>query len=182
MKITLVRHAEIIEKYKGKYYGHLDMPLSQNGHQQAKILAQKLKDEKFDAIYCSDLKRARQTLDAFDFAQKIVYTQELREKSWGIHEGKSFEEIEASGLKYENFDQWINALDGENMQVYKQRVYNYFYHTIAKSDAHNVLVITHLGVIKTFLSFYHNIPLEEAFSEKLDYTETITLVIHSQGM
>ena len=175
MKITLVRHAEIISKYKGKYYGHLDIPLSENGHNQAKALAQKLKDEKFDAIYCSDLQRAVKTLDAFKFSQKIIYTKELREKYWGIHEGKSFEEIEASGIKYENFKQWINTLDGEDMQDYKERIEDYFYNTILKSGAKEVLVMSHLGVIKTFLSLYKNISLEEAFSEKLNYTEYITL-------
>lgn len=175
MKITLVRHAQIVEKYVGKYYGHLDMPLSKNGHQQAKNLAKKLKNEQFDKIYCSDLQRAVQTLDAFEFTQEIIYTKELREKSWGIHEGKSFEEIEATGIKYENFEQWLDALDGESMKDYKQRVYDCFYQTIATSDANNILVITHLGVIKTFISLYNNIPLEEAFAETLNYTEYITL-------
>jgi len=175
MKITLVRHAEIIPEYVGKYYGHLDMPLSDHGHKQAKTLAKKLQNRDFDKIYCSDLQRAVQTLKAFKFEEKIVYTRELREKSWGKHEGKSFQEIEASGIKYENFEQWINALDGESMEEYTQGVKNYFYNTIRDSKAHNVLVITHLGVIKTFMSLYENISLQEAFNKKLNYTEYITL-------
>ena len=52
MKITLVRHAEVLESHQGKYNGHIDISLSENGRLQAIELAHKLKDEDFDSIYC----------------------------------------------------------------------------------------------------------------------------------
>ncbi len=175
MKITLVRHSEVIEKYQGKYNGHIDIALSQKGKEDAKNLARKLKNIEFDKIYCSDLLRARETLTAFHAAQEIVYTSKLREKSWGKHEGKSFDEIIQSGLQYENFEQWISALDGEDFRDYKQNLKEYFYETIFKESAQNILVVTHSGVIKTLLSITKNIPLEEAFMMKLPYSSYITL-------
>ena len=175
MKITLVRHSEVIKEYQGKYNGHIDIALSLKGKKDAKELAQKLQDIEFDRVYCSDLLRARETLDELDIDLEPIYTDRLREKSWGKHEGKSFEEIELDGIKYENFEQWISALDGENMQEYIQRVREYFYKTVFKQDTKNILIVTHSGLIKTLLSITKNISLEEAFAINLPYSSYITL-------
>ncbi len=175
MRVTLVRHAEVIEEYKGKYNGYIDISLSKNGRNQAKELAQKLQNVKFDKIYCSDLLRAKETLEAFEYEIEPIFSSKLREKSWGRHEGKSFTEIESEGILYENFEQWINALDGEDVESYKTRVEKYFYETIFKSEADEILIVTHAGVIKTLLSRVENISLQEAFGIKLSYSSYVTL-------
>ena len=178
MKITLVRHAEVIQEYQGKYNGHIDIALSENGKIQAKDLAKKLDAEVYDKIYCSDLLRAKQTLELFDYSVKPIYTSKLREKFWGIHEGKSFQEIQESGIKYKNFNQWINALDGECIQMYTKNVHDYFFNTILTSNAKNALIITHSGFIKTLKSLIEDISLEESFQLKLPYCSYITLEIN----
>jgi len=175
MILTLVRHGEVLKEYQGRYNGHIDIKLSDNGKFQAKELAKKLSHIKFDKIYSSDLLRAKETLMAFEPKAAVCFTEHLREKSWGRHEGKSFEEIEATGLKYENFEQWINALDGENIEDFVANVKEFFYQTIFKEDAKNILVITHSGIIKTLLYLTNNISLEEAFSTPLAYGGFITL-------
>jgi len=177
MKLTLVRHSEVIQKYQHCYNGHIDIELSLKGKEDAKEIANKLKNFTFDKIYCSDLKRAKQTLEIFKLDIYPIYTQELREKSWGIHEGKSFEEIEKSGIKYKNFLQWITALDGEDIQSYIKRIENYFKKVIFKQDCEHILVVTHSGVIKTLLSILNQIGIEEAFSIKLPYSSYITIDI-----
>lgn len=175
MKITLVRHSEVIKEYQGKYNGHIDISLSQKGKEDAKELAKKLQNISFDKIYCSDLLRAKETLEAFHHTLTPIYTKELREKSWGRHEGKSFKEIQDEGIEYENFEQWTASLDGESFSNYKQRIQEYFYETIFKEDMQNILVVTHSGVIKTLLSITKNISIEEAFTTKLPYSSYITL-------
>ena len=175
MKITLVRHAEVIKEYQGRYNGHIDIGLSQHGETQAKELAKQLENIHFDAIYCSDLRRAIETLSAFTLRTKPIYTALLREKSWGRHEGKSFAEIEEEGIRYENFTQFINALDGEDVEVYIQRIKEFFYETLFTLEADNVLVLTHSGVIKTLLHLTKEISLEEAFCTSLPYSSFITL-------
>ncbi len=175
MTLTLVRHAQIAKEYKGKYNGLIDISLSKEGIDDAKKLGKILKKRAFDKVYCSDLKRARETLAAFELKLPTIYSKEICEKSWGIHEGKSFEEIEAMGLRYENFEQWVDALGGERYAEYKERIKNYFYGVIKNDDAENILVITHAGVIKTLLSIVKNISLEEAFSIELPYASTIEI-------
>ncbi len=169
MTITLVRHGEVEEAFRGKYNGHSDIALSLYGKSQAKELGKKLQKEKFDKIYCSDLRRTRETLKEFSLKLPTIFTRKLREKSWGIHEGKSFEEIEAMGIKYRNFMQWIEDLDGEDSTLYKERIREYFYEVIAKDNAQNILVVTHAGVISTLLSIVNRCSLEEAFNTKIEY-------------
>ena len=175
MIVTLVRHAEVKEEYIGKYNGHIDIPLSQNGKNQAKEVAKKLSHVKFDKIYCSDLLRAKQTLEAFEYELEPIYSEKLREKSWGRHEGKSFEEIQEEGIEYIDFEQWLLALDGEDLDSYKRRVKEYFYETIFKEDYENILVVTHSGVIKTMLGIVKNLSLEETFAIELPYSSFITI-------
>lgn len=169
MTITLLRHAEVEKEYQGKYNGHIDIPLSKDGEAQAKHVAAKLKNEPFDAVYCSDLLRAKQTLAAFDLDIPVIYTQRLREKSWGIHEGKSFEEIEATGIPYIDFEQWLEMLDGEDIFEYIKNVKNYFEEVIYKTDAQNILVVTHSGPIKTVISIQDNLSIEKAFGMEFPY-------------
>ena len=177
MQIVLLRHSQVIEKYQGKYNGHIDISLSDYGKNQAKEIAFQLKDIKFDTIYCSDLKRTKETLDAFTFDIKPIFTEKLREKSWGIDEGKSFQEIEQRGISYINFEQWISALDGEDITLYQKRIKDYFYKVIFKQKSKNILVVTHSGVIKTLLGIINNLSLEEAFSQKLSYGEYVVIEV-----
>ncbi len=178
MTLTLVRHAEVIKRYQHCYNGHIDIALSKKGFEDAKALGEKLKELHFDAIYCSDLLRAKQTLQAFNRTeQDIIYTKELREKSWGKHEGMSFDEIIATGLKYQSFEQWLEVLDGEDVISYISRIRAYLYSVIAKTQKENILIVTHAGVIKTMLHITHNIPLQEAFAKKLPYSSTFEITL-----
>lgn len=173
MPITLVRHAEVETAYIGKYNGHIDIGLSERGKAQAQALAEKLQAQTYDEVYCSDLRRARDTLAAFSLDVEPIFTKALREKSWGRHEGKSFEEIEAEGIKYENFTQWIEALDGERMEVFQSRVFN-FLHSIEQRDK-NILVVTHAGVIKVLQSVHNRMSLENTFYTSIGYAEFCVL-------
>ena len=170
MKIYFVRHAEVSEEYIGRYNGHIDISLSKNGQLQAKELGKKLSPIHFDRIYCSDLLRAKQTLEEFGLNQEVIYSKRLREKSWGEHEGMSFDEIQDSGIEYENFTQWLSALDGESVESYTQNLQNYFYKVILQDTSEDILLITHAGVIRTLISITQKITLEDSFKTKLTYS------------
>ena len=176
MNITLVRHAEVDEAYHRCYNGHIDIGLSTKGKEEAKLLGKHHKEQAYDAVFCSDLQRCKQTLEAFELSVKPVYTAMLREKSWGRHEGKTFDEIiESEAFEYENFEQWINALDGEEYPAYIQRVESFFKGFLPANSYENVLVITHAGVIRVLMHLLQEISLEEAFSKSFAYSNYISL-------
>jgi len=180
MLITLVRHGEVEEAYHKRYNGHIDIGLSIKGRAEAKALGLALRTKNFEAIFSSDLKRCKQTLEGIDLDIRPTYTSMLREKSWGRHEGKSFDEIIAmEDFKYENFEQWINALDGEPYSSYIQRIENFFKGFLPEASSAEVLVITHAGVIRVLMHLLQGISLEEAFSKPFAYANYITLDTHT---
>lgn len=166
MKITLIRHAEVEEQYIGCFNGHIDIELSKQGKKEAKNLANTFYNDEFDAVFSSDLKRAKQTLSYFKHSKDAIYTKKLREKSLGEHEGKKFEEL---GIKYENFGQFINSLDGERFDDFVSRIKEFFYDYLPTLQKENILIITHAGVIRTLLCFYENITIEKAFAIDIPY-------------
>ena len=174
MTITLVRHAQVEGAYIGCYNGHLDIGLSPKGYADARNLGKHFNSSDFDAIFCSDLTRAKESLKQFIKTKDVIYTEELREKSWGRHEGLDFDTIIAQGeIEYINFEQWLNALDGESVQEYTSRVKKFLFEYLPSLKKENILVVTHSGVIKTFISSVKNISLEEAFSYSIPYASFV---------
>lgn len=165
MRVTLVRHAEVQERYKNCYNGHNDIGLSKDGEIQAKEVAKKLDTMKFDAVFCSDLRRTEESIKHSAHVENAIFTERLREKSWGKHEGLSFDEIIAQGeIEYIDFLQWIEALDGEPYKEYIKRVEEFFLNFLPSLEKENILVVTHAGVIRVLMSIVKKISLEEAFS------------------
>ncbi|MCD6258278.1 MAG: histidine phosphatase family protein [Helicobacteraceae bacterium] len=182
MRITLVRHAEIEERYQRCYNGTIDIDLSEKGITQAKELASYLDTQSYDAVFCSDLLRAKKTLEHSLHAQDAIYTSQLREKSWGKHEGMSFDAIIAQGeLEYIDFMQWIEALDGEEYASYIQRVREFFFDTLPSLNKQNVLVVTHAGVIRVLIALVQELSLEDAFSICIDYSSCVFYNVSSQS-
>ena len=62
-KIVFIRHAESEYNRDGIWGGRADCNLTEKGIETAKELGKSLNNN-FDVIYCSPLKRARQTLNA----------------------------------------------------------------------------------------------------------------------
>ena len=174
MKITLVRHTEVDEAYHKCYNGHIDIGLSKKGEEDAKKLAKLFEKREFERVYCSDLKRARETLKPFIQAKNAIYTELLREKSWGKHEGKTFDAIIAEGeIEYKDFLQWIYALDGEDYELYVERIRHFFLEELLLKPYKSVLIVTHAGVIRTLIALVQKLSLEEAFSIDLPYSSYV---------
>ena len=87
--LLLVRHGETDWNADGRLQGQTDRPLSEFGRKQARRLADELADEQLEAIYSSDLSRARETAEIVGerVGVPVVLDPELREKNWGTWEG-----------------------------------------------------------------------------------------------
>lgn len=90
MKLILVRHGETEENRKGILQGHMDNQLTEKGIEQAKTLAESLENEKIDAIYSSDLARAKNTakeIAKMHSEAKLKFVKLLRELYAGKYRG-----------------------------------------------------------------------------------------------
>ena len=96
MKVTFVRHGQTEWNRLGKQQGLADIPLDQTGIEQARKTAQLLKDEAFDCVYCSPLKRARQTAEMICEGRNIpiILEQRLIERDMGEFEGMTWHQFD----------------------------------------------------------------------------------------
>ena len=87
--LTFIRHGETDWNADGRLQGQTDRPLSDYGREQARQLAEDLQGEGFDAIYSSDLSRARETAEIVGarLGLRVELDPDLREKDWGNWEG-----------------------------------------------------------------------------------------------
>ncbi|HKD94409.1 MAG TPA: histidine phosphatase family protein [Gaiellaceae bacterium] len=87
--LLLVRHGETDWNADGRLQGHTDRPLSDFGRRQAQRLADELDGERLEAIYSSDLSRARETAEVVGerLGLSVELDPDLREKDWGNWEG-----------------------------------------------------------------------------------------------
>ncbi|MCK4525432.1 MAG: class I tRNA ligase family protein, partial [Candidatus Andersenbacteria bacterium] len=78
-------HGTTVDNENNKASGHYDAELSELGIQQSKDLNKTIKDQKFDIVFCSDLKRAVDSanLTFSDRDIKIIQDKRLRECDYG---------------------------------------------------------------------------------------------------
>jgi probable phosphoglycerate mutase len=88
-QLVLIRHGETDWNAEGRIQGHLPVPLNERGREQAEALAVHLREIPFDAVYSSDLLRARQTAEAIvrRSGHEILFEERLREWDLGIISG-----------------------------------------------------------------------------------------------
>lgn len=87
--IYFVRHGETDFNKFQVSQGQLDTSLNYQGLKEAQAVAEKLKDYKFDIIFCSPLIRAKQTLEYILKYHKLtpIFDDRLKEVSRGILQG-----------------------------------------------------------------------------------------------
>lgn len=95
-RLVLIRHGETDWNREGRYQGHTDVPLNATGRVQAAALAESQRGTPIDAIYTSDLQRARQTAETLAevTGAPLFPDRRLREIAQGDWEGRLFADIE----------------------------------------------------------------------------------------
>jgi len=89
MKVFLIRHGESIGNQKGLHQGQKnDFSLSELGKRQSYFLKKRFENLKIDAIYSSDLRRAKETAEFLSKPRRIniILDKRLRERSFGVIE------------------------------------------------------------------------------------------------
>lgn len=96
INIIIVRHGKTDWNEKQLMQGKTDIPLNNDGINDAKVLASIIKDKKIDLCFCSPLIRAQQTAKILMDESKIIIDDSLVERDFGELEGKKivFDHIE----------------------------------------------------------------------------------------
>ncbi len=164
-RLCVVRHGETAWNAEHRVQGQLDVPLNEVGQAQAQAAARALAREKFDAIYASDLSRARQTAapTAELFSMQVVLEKDLRERHYGIFERLTYAEVK---LRYPEDYARFEARDpdyafrtGESLKDFSARSIAIISRIADRHKGRSILVFTHGGVLDKLYRHVTGLPL-----------------------
>jgi len=170
-RLLLIRHGQTNHNTQGFISGRNDIPINDTGHQQAKVMAERVKKEfVIDALYSSPLKRAVQTAQYLSQAFDLPITQDenLIEYGFGQIANKKFKNLkdtdpdlfqEINGRFKGNFSSNDSPIrpdipGSEPFDELKGRIQAFTDMILEKHAGSLVAAVSHGGLIKSFL-YYH---------------------------
>jgi len=105
-RVVLVRHGETEWSRDGRHTGRTDVPLTEQGRDDARRLAAALAPWHFDRVLCSPLERARETCQLAGLGDAAEFRAELLEWDYGDYEGLTSAQIR------ERRPSWVLWRDG----------------------------------------------------------------------
>lgn len=163
LEITLIRHGETLANLEGRWQGRGDAPLSPEGEAQAAALGRAYglgaPAPAFDAVYCSDQRRAVRTARALDPAPEA--DAEWRELDVGHFEGLTAAEVQARypGELGQYADDPTHPVGGgESWRALQARTSAALATLRTRHPAGRVAVVTHGGVILSLCEHLLDLP------------------------
>ena len=158
-KIYLIRNGLTDGAIEGRYIGHTDESLNEEGRKQLIELSTTGYYPEVEAVFSSPLKRCLQTSQIIYPDKEPIILADLAEYDFGDFEGMSADELS----KEESFLEWLKGGSdarppfGESNGEFSTRICNGFIKIIEgvlKSGTRDVAIITHGGIIMSLLSAF----------------------------
>jgi probable phosphoglycerate mutase len=164
--LLAIRHGETEWNSEGRFQGHLNSVLNKEGRAQAEALGERLAQERFDLLLCSDLGRALQTASAIAIrsGHEIVVEPRLRERRMGIFQGLTPAEVQARyPEEYARFgtrDPDYVIPEGESVRQLFARSVACFTELAERHAGLTLAAVTHGGVLAMLYRHAMSMPLD----------------------
>ena len=164
-EIIIIRHGETEWNKTGRFQGHSDVPLSEEGRAQAEALGKNLVVDHVDAIYASDLTRAMETAAplAERFGLPVIPDPQLRELNFGAWEGRNFNDVNAENpdamKNFYNDPEQANIPDSENFTDFQRRVAGRVREIAAQERGKRIVIVSHGASIRILLADLLSMPI-----------------------
>ncbi|MDX1951662.1 MAG: histidine phosphatase family protein [Verrucomicrobiota bacterium] len=164
-RLAVVRHGETIWNQAGRFQGHKDSPLTEEGLAQAQALSRRFLAGQWHFIFSSDLGRAKQTALPITKSAglKLQTDSRLRERCLGIFEGLTRQE--AVHQYPTEFNRYISG-DPDYALPKGQSIREHLFQTVgcleelARTHADkNLIIITHGGSLSALFRHVVGLPL-----------------------
>lgn len=162
VKITYFGHATTADNEKGISTGWEPGELSELGKKQILELKDKIKNQKFDIVFCSDLKRAVDSAKlAFGNSISIIQDKRLRECNYGDLTQADAKNVDSMKLKCIN-----NPFpNGESYKDVEKRVSSFLSDLLKKYNEKHVAIFSHLGPLLAMEVLLKNKTWSQAIKE-----------------
>ncbi len=140
-----------------KCQGRADIPLNENGRTQARVLAEKLKNVKFDKVYCSPLSRTKETCEiVLGGLDGVIFDNRILERDFGEFEGLTRYEFNFEAFTNDD-DSKINYVKAEKVGDVKARLFDLL-EELKQTPNQNVLIVSHGGIGCLFKAYFDGMP------------------------
>ncbi|MBI2196766.1 histidine phosphatase family protein [Candidatus Daviesbacteria bacterium] len=157
--LYLIRHGQTDWNAKGLTQGQTDIPLNSEGIKQAQTLGESLKNIKFNAMFSSDLIRAKRTAEIIALERKLAIktTEALRERWYGEQEGKNEQLLQKYYKAWATLSRKERAAfkpfpDYETNEELISRLIIFLREIAVAYPGKTILIVSHGGIIRAFLN------------------------------
>lgn len=157
--IHFIRNALTDENLEGRYIGHTNVEISEEGRAQLAQMKDELIYPPVQAVFTSPLKRCTETARILYPDNKPIAIEGLIEYNFGEFENKTAEELE----KHPVFPKWLAGEKGveppfgESNEDFEKRVLGTFEKIaegLMKTGTTSAAIVTHGGVIMAILAAF----------------------------
>lgn len=171
MRVILARHGETPWNAEGRYQGQIDIPLSEVGERQARLLGERLREVEITRAVASPLSRARRTAELAlgeRRAGMLSFDADLKEIAHGDWEGLLASEIRERDPA--RLQAWREAPDtvlmpgqgGESIRMVADRAWPAFARACeGLGEADTLLLVAHDAVNRVLLNRILGLPLSK---------------------
>ncbi len=151
-RIVMVRHGETVGNSSVRFHGSADVALSDEGRAQMRETSRTLRQEVFDLVVASPLRRSWEGAWIVAGGAQVRLESDFREIDFGRWEGMTAGEIEASDpTLYRGWQSRAPGFEfpgGEARADFQARVLRGL-ERLQQSGATSVLLVVHKGIIRT---------------------------------
>lgn len=154
MKLYVVRHGETMMNVLKLINGHNEIGLNIKGKMQASKAAHAMENEHIDMVFCSPLKRTKQTCNIIINSKDmdVIYEPRLKER-----DAKSLQFTSENNIK---LDEWYDITkdilykDTEGFKSVFERISEFLKELETKYPDKSILLVTHGDVCKAIYTHY----------------------------
>jgi broad specificity phosphatase PhoE len=185
--IYVFRHGQTYFNKNKMFTGFKDSKLTPLGIKQAKVIAKKMKNKKFQVAFQTTLSRSKDTLKPVlkyhPECKKIITDNRMIERSYGKLSGHHHKTI-IEKYGQEQFDKWHRGFHnrppgGESFADVEKRVKSFIKYLIKfiKKNKVNVAISAHGNSIRLFRKIIEKRTIKETISWFIPYDKVFTYTI-----
>ena len=186
LHIYLFRHGETYFNRSKRFTGRINSRLNPKGLKQANLIAEKLKEKKFQMAFKTSLSRSSDSLEIVlryhPECKSVIVDDRMIERSYGVLE-RSLHKTIIKKYGKRQFDLWHRSYrvpppSGESIQMVEKRVLSFVKDLLIliKSEKINVAISAHNNSMRPFRRYFENLTimqmmvLENPYEKYFDYT------------
>ena len=184
-RILTIRHGQTAYNVEKRYAGSIDIPLNEQGIEDAQNAAIVLKDYELDILITSKLKRAIQTGELLIAGRniQIIHNKLCNERNYGKMQGLTYSEVEEirpriKYFKLNNDFHSLNPPDGDTFPVLRRRAKLFSQFIFQNYTGTNILVVSSSAFMQQLHGIFRGTDCMESLRDEIHNLDCTTFTFN----